>query len=115
MFSRHNPLDDRLSVIGIMRADGNDRTRLGSLMPRYYFHYRCDFMDLDDEEGVRLRDDEAASEQALRGARDILAAEVCEGRLALDHLNVVERDGGVPVLTLSLGEAVGVPRTVSIR
>ncbi|MBW8910919.1 MAG: hypothetical protein JF564_03275 [Sphingomonas sp.] len=84
-------------------------------MPRYYFHYRCDSMDLEDEEGVKLRDDEAASEQALRSARDILAAEVRAGRLTLDHLIVVERDGGVPVLTLSLGEAVGVARTVSVQ
>ena len=78
-------------------------------MGLYYFHIRGNGTDFPDDDGMELPDAEAAREQALIGARGILAAEVLEGRLPLDDRIEVEDEHGRLVLSLSFREAVGLP------
>lgn len=44
-------------------------------MPHYYFHLARDGGRLDDEEGLKLPDAEAAWYQAVRSARELIRAE----------------------------------------
>ena len=79
-------------------------------MPRYFFHLQDGEIETTDPEGLILPDDGVARERATAFARDLLAAAVIEGRLALHERIVVEHENGRPVLTLSFGQAVGLPK-----
>lgn len=76
-------------------------------MPFYFFHARGGEVECDDDEGSELPSDQVAREKATYYARDLLAAAVMDGRLALHESIVVEDDGGRTILTLTFGEAVG--------
>jgi len=78
-------------------------------MPRYFFHLREGTIETDDPEGLILPDDEAAREQAMEFARDLLAAAVLEGRLALHERILVVDETGRTVLDLAFSQAVRMP------
>lgn len=62
-------------------------------MPRYFFHVHGDVIALD-EEGVELPSLAAASLQAIRGARDLVAEQVKHGHFVLSYwIDVVDEQG----------------------
>jgi len=75
-------------------------------MPRFYFHVYNDLI-AKDEEGLELRDIAAAREEAISGARGLMAAELVEkGRLRLQHRIEVTDEQGRTVLTIPFRELV---------
>lgn len=84
-------------------------SELWCLMPHYALHLRNGELEADDEEGLDLPNERGARDQALVFARDLLAAAVLQGRLALQERIEVVEDGRGPILSLSFAEAVGLP------
>ena len=76
-------------------------------VPQFFFHIRGGEIECDDEEGMDLPDKDAARQEAVRSARDLLAAAVLEGRLPLHESIVVTEGGGGTIITVTFGEAVG--------
>jgi hypothetical protein len=76
-------------------------------MPRYFFELRGGEIETEDEDGLQLPDDAAAREKGVTFARDLLAAAVLEGRLALNERIVIRDDTGRFVESLSFGQSVG--------
>ena len=75
-------------------------------MPRFFFHIVDGAGNAADEEGLHLADLAAAKEVALKGARDILAAEIKHGKIDLNwRIDVADGKGAV-VFTLPFSEAV---------
>ena len=81
-------------------------------MPRFFFHIRGGEIECDDEEGVDFPDEGAARHEAVRNARDLLAAAVLEGRLPLEESIVVTDGGGAAIIRVTFGEAVGCPTLI---
>jgi hypothetical protein len=77
-------------------------------MHAYFFHLHEAGVVVQDEEGLVLVNDAAAREVALKAARDVLAGAVMKGYLPLDDAIVVTDHIGHTIISLSLGEAVGV-------
>ena len=77
------------------------------MVPRYFFDLHDD-LDVQDEEGMILPDDEAAMSYALENAREIACAQVRDGRLNLKHLIAVRNENRRPLFTVPFGEAVQV-------
>jgi hypothetical protein len=77
-------------------------------MPRYYFNIRQDKFVAKDEEGADLPNDEAAREEAVAGARDILSEAVFSGEAASlnRQIEVTDADGRT-VLTVPVGHVTG--------
>ena len=73
-------------------------------MPRYFFHVFNDVTAID-EEGIELRDLEAAREQALEAARELVCESVHHGHLNLDHRIEVEDEAGKRLLSISYRDA----------
>jgi len=76
-------------------------------MPRYYFHLHNDF-DVADEEGRELDGVDSAREQAILGARDLMAEEVMRGMITLSHWIEVRDERGEQVLTVLFRDALTV-------
>jgi hypothetical protein len=74
-------------------------------MPRYYFHLHDD-EEARDEEGRELADADAARAEAIRGARDLMAGDVKEGKLTLSHWISVHDQGGHQVFSVRFRDAV---------
>ena len=75
-------------------------------MPRYFFHLRND-IDAIDEDGQELADLEAAREQAVDYAIDMIAASVTEQRkLNLKHRIEVADAAGEILMNVEFGEAI---------
>ena len=74
-------------------------------MPRYFFHIIDDTITRD-EEGLSLPDLEAARLAAERGARSLMAEEVMNGRLSLDHRIEVADEQGALLFALRFGDLV---------
>lgn len=75
-------------------------------MPRYYFHVRESDTYYPDEEGVQLPDREAVQNEAVRGARSILASEALLGKLPLGGRIEVSDEEGRQVLVLPFRDTV---------
>jgi len=73
-------------------------------MPRFYFHVYNDVVAID-EEGLELPDLEAAREQAMDSARELVCESIHKGHLNLDHRIEVEDDTHENVLTLTYRDA----------
>ena len=74
-------------------------------MPRYYFHLHNDLL-ARDEEGRELPDLATAREEAIRGARDLIAEDIRRGKVTLSHWIEIEDDAGQHLLTVRYGEVV---------
>jgi hypothetical protein len=77
-------------------------------MPRYFFHLLEASDTAFDEEGRELASLEMTRQQALVYARDIMAAEVLNGRIPLAPVNHIERYDGLKRLEVPFSEAVQV-------
>jgi hypothetical protein len=63
-------------------------------MPRYFFHFQDGLSRLEDREGIKLPDSEAAWYQGVRSARDVIEVERKSGAVRRDCLvQVVDEDG----------------------
>jgi hypothetical protein len=76
-------------------------------MALYFFHVRGGRLETEDEEGAELPDEAAARQQALVGARSIIAAEILEGRLTLGERIDVADAAGKLLFSLTFAQAVG--------
>lgn len=75
-------------------------------MPLFYLHV-CDGTGfVEDEEGLELPDEAAARDAAVRGARDLMSAEVGRGELDLSSFIEVEDENHQWLFTLTFAEAV---------
>ena len=80
-------------------------------MPRFYFDLHND-VDAIDGEGKELSGIDAAIENALGEAREMIAASVETGRIDLNHFIQVRDESGKIVHRIRFGEAVTfVPQT----
>jgi hypothetical protein len=73
-------------------------------MPRFYFHL-CNDIIAEDEEGVELRDVEAAREHAIEEARVMVCESIKKGHLNLEHRIAVTDEAGAEVLDVSFRDA----------
>jgi hypothetical protein len=73
-------------------------------MPVFYFHVYNDVIAID-EEGLELADLDAAREQAMESARELVCEGIHKGHLNLDHRIEVEDEGHRNVLTVSYRDA----------
>ena len=71
-------------------------------MPLYYFHVQGDAGRLEDEEGMKLPDSEAAFYQAVRSARELIRADLTLGGRWERNSIVIADERGAPVDRLSL-------------
>ena len=79
-------------------------------MPLYFFDLHND-MDAPDAEGQDLSDLHAAERQALREARQMIAASVTEqGKIELRHNIQVRDESGATVHWVEFEDAVSVQR-----
>jgi hypothetical protein len=78
-------------------------------VPRFFFHIH-DHEDVSDDVGLILSDIRAAEEEAIRGARDIIAEEVKHGRLPLCERIEVADESGAIVATVRFCDAITIER-----
>ena len=77
-------------------------------MPRFYFHlHECGTVT-EDEEGRPLADLAAARAIARAEARQVMSAEVGEGRLCLSCVVIIADEAGVEVGRMPFREALAV-------
>jgi hypothetical protein len=76
-------------------------------MPRYYFHLHND-IETEDEEGRELDGLDSAREQAILGARDLMAEEVMRGMINLSHWIEVRDERNERVLAVLFRDALEV-------
>lgn len=75
-------------------------------MARYFFHlHECGTLS-EDREGVDRTTLDDVREEACRAAREVMCAEVAEGRLCLSCRIEVKDEAGAVVLDLPFREAV---------
>ena len=79
-------------------------------MARYLFQFPQVDSGTEHEGGMAVGNEGTALEVALRAARELLADAVLQGRLPLNDCIVVIDRKGQAVLSLTLGEAVGLQR-----
>ena len=76
-------------------------------MPHYYFHVAREGSRLQDEEGLKLPDAEAAWYQGVRNALEVIHAQFGTGTVAPGQRFEVEDEHGEPVWALPFEEVVG--------
>ena len=74
-------------------------------MPRYFFHIH-NHIETHDDVGLELPDLQAARAMALRAARAMMAENLIDGQLWLDHWIEVEDEAHQQVLAIRFREAV---------
>ncbi len=79
-------------------------------MPRYYFHV-CDGAGFcEDPEGRDFPSSEAARAEAVRAAREMMAAELADGTLSLASFIEVEDEVRRHLFTVTFEDAVEIRR-----
>lgn len=73
-------------------------------MPTFYIHVRGDRFEAIDLVGRDFACSEAAREEAVREARELLAEDVAHGRVPLDDWIEVEDQDHRPIMTLPLSQ-----------
>jgi hypothetical protein len=74
-------------------------------MPHYYFHLARDGGRLEDEEGLKLPDAEAAWYQAVRSARELIRGELALGT-RWDRQAIEIYEGGARIDQVALADIV---------
>lgn len=74
-------------------------------MPRYFFHIH-NHIETVDEDGLELPDLQAARKMAIKAARAMMAENLIDGQLWLDHWIEVENEAHQQVLAIKFGDAV---------
>ena len=77
-------------------------------MAIYYFNLHECGTPLLAEEGVEFPDLEAAREEAVRAARDVMASEMKEGRLCLSCCIMIEDAERVEIARVDFRDAVAI-------
>jgi hypothetical protein len=80
--------------------------RYPSRVPIYYMHVGSGLRFAEDHEGRDLPDDETAREEAVKGARDMMAGELHQGQLDLSSFIEVEDETHKLLFTVTFAEAV---------
>jgi hypothetical protein len=63
--------------------------------PKFFFRL-CDEFGCEDEEGMQLPDTDSAIDEAIRGARSIMAEQVTKGRLSLKpRIDILDEAGSI--------------------
>lgn len=75
-------------------------------MPRFYFHVCNGTGFVEDEEGRELPDLEAARQEAIKGARSIMADDLYRGQLDLSSFIEIEDEAHVHQLTIAFADLV---------
>jgi hypothetical protein len=75
-------------------------------VPRYYMHMSDGHRFVEDHEGRDLPDDETARQEAVKGARDVMASELRGGQLDLSSFIEVEDETRKLLFTVTFAEAV---------
>jgi hypothetical protein len=75
-------------------------------MATFFFHIRGGGIEAEDYIGMDLPGLEAARDEAVRAARDIMMDEIQAGRLSLRRRIDVEDEDQRPVFSLPFGEAI---------
>lgn len=79
-------------------------------MSKYHFHLWDGTCLIHDPEGADLPDMDSVRERALQTARELLAEEICEGKLPLYMRLDVEDEGNRIVHRLSFSDVVEILR-----
>jgi hypothetical protein len=74
-------------------------------MPRFFLHL-ADGYPVCDEDGMFFENADAAREEAIRAARDMMADQVRQGRLSLRDRIDIEDEAGNPLFSVRFREAV---------
>ena len=76
-------------------------------MPRFYLHICDRGSKIEDDEGYEFANVDAAREEALESARELMASDLREGKpLRLDRSFVVSDDGGMDLFTVQFRDAL---------
>jgi hypothetical protein len=75
-------------------------------VPRYYFHIRQGDTTIPDEEGIDCESLDAAREEALQGAREIMSDAVLSGGLGESRTFVIKDSNGDIVHELPFEAAI---------
>ena len=75
-------------------------------MPRYFLHVCNGTGFVEDEEGLELRDEDAARAKAIEAARDVMANDLRGGELDLSSFIEVEDEGRKLLFTVQFIDAV---------
>jgi uncharacterized protein DUF6894 len=78
-------------------------------MPRFFLHVRSNGHSVIDREGTEFADLEAALREAVRGAREIVAARIQSGETIEDEVIDVTDSDGVTVASVRLIDQVRLP------
>jgi hypothetical protein len=73
-------------------------------MPRFFFHVENDGVQVKDEIGLALPDEEAAWFQAVRSGRDLIRAGALIGGEWGRHWVRIEDESGIPVDCIPLAQ-----------
>jgi hypothetical protein len=80
--------------------------QIGGSMPRYHLHLRRSCTRIFDDAGSEFPSLEAAREEALISARELIAIKVRDGRLPLDWMFEIADEDGIVVLSVPFTDAV---------
>lgn len=75
-------------------------------MPRYFLHIHNSHGQAEDEEGVEVSSLSAASEIAVTGIRDLLAAEAKNGAINLAGRVDIANDAGKVLVSIPFANAL---------
>jgi len=76
-------------------------------MPRYFFHIEKEGRQIVDPEGIDLHDLDAAREEALESARQLMSDDVRNGREPNGRRFVITNEAGIVLLELPFRKAIG--------
>jgi len=76
-------------------------------VPKFFFHLHTSVVALDAG-GLELPTSEAATNEAVKIAREVASAEVREGHLGLNHRVEVEDTYGAEVATVHFKDAIDI-------
>jgi hypothetical protein len=93
-----------------MKCRLNDQVR--PVLARFYFHFRSDEEFSEDEEGVELRDAQAAYATAVVSLRDMLAAEVRRGVLTMSAAIEIVDENHLPVRLVTVDQVLKIDRVL---
>ena len=79
-------------------------------MPLYYMHVCNGTGFVEDQEGTELPDLAAAQREAVKGLRDILAADLKEGEIKMTSFIEVEDEARTLLVTVTAEEVVKIAR-----
>ena len=75
-------------------------------MTRYFFHIEDGDSTIADEDGVDLRDDDAAREEAILAVRDLVAEALRQGKILNGRAMRVTDAGGRDVAHVAFREVI---------